>query len=406
MYSPYSYVRLAVLGILVTTAAPVYAIGITPPSWKPRELVASAIASSTFHEGADRVLAYDNHGNPGIAFYDNVDDSLRYARFVPGFGWNHQTVDGGFGFDTGQYPSLAYDRYERPAISYFDFNPNSDLKFAHFDGTAWNIETVDSVGEVGSFSSLTFDLLGRAAIAYRDINNVSLEYVIDSDGDFSFLDETPVTVTSGIDEGFYPTLAFDPLNRPMIAHQHSGNKDLRFSVEEPGLGWLTRSVDTTGNTGNHPSLDIDPDTGFPAIAYFDEDTDNLRYAAWDGGAWVLTTVNPGGGEGRFPSLAFDPADGNPAIAYQGNSFLKLAWHDGSAWQTQIVEQANPAQGTVTSLAFNEFGHGFPSIAYINPIDGNWYFSEDPPAAVPEPVSILLLAIGAGALSVRRRNRRA
>ena len=64
----------------------------------------------------DRVLAYDHHGNPGIAFYDVVDNDLRYARRVPGVGWVHSAVDT-TGF-VGLHPSLAYDRYERPAISY------------------------------------------------------------------------------------------------------------------------------------------------------------------------------------------------------------------------------------------------------------------------------------------------
>ena len=70
--------------------------------------------------------------------------------------------------------------------------------------------------------------------------------------------------------------------------------------------------------------------------------------------------------GVYPSLAFDPADGNPAIAYCDitNGDLKLAWHDGSTWQTQTVDAVGNV-GCTPSLAFNDYGSGFPSIAYFD-----------------------------------------
>jgi uncharacterized protein YjbI with pentapeptide repeats len=41
----------------------------------------------------------------------------------------------------------------------------------------------------------------------------------------------------------------------------TGNGDLRFSVREPGIGWVTATVDSAGSTGWHPSMAIDPDNG-------------------------------------------------------------------------------------------------------------------------------------------------
>ena len=360
-----------------------WTIGTTQPNWKPFETVTDTLASQINHAGSDRTLAYDHHGNPGIAFYDDVNEVLRYARRVPGVGWVHSEVDGTG--DVGKYPSLAYDRYERPAISYFD-ETNDNLKYAHFNGTAWQVETMaDSADRVGQYTSLEFDLLGRPAVAYRDITNTSLKYISDTDGDLSLADETPITIVNDFNEGLYASLVFDPLNRPMITHHASSpDFDLRFSVLESGLGWVTTTVDSTGDTGRHPSIAIDPDSGYPAIAYQLNGADDLRYAAWDGDSWDLTTVDSSGDVGSSPSLAFDPADGNPAIAYlrSTNWDLKLS----------------------PSLAFNDFGTGFPSIAYFNSQgsgSGHLYFIEDPPA-LPEPGSLTLLSIGVAAALIRRR----
>jgi hypothetical protein len=382
------------------------AIGTTPPSWQPRETVTSTLADYASMQGADRSLAYDHHGNPGIAFSDVVNNDLRYARRVPGVGWIQAAVDtlGGVGY----YASLAYDRYERPAISYYDAT-FGDLKYARWSGTAWQLESVDTTGFVGLYTSLAFDLLGRPAIAYQDQTNSSLKYVQDTDGDFSLVDETPVTVVNQFEEGQYVSLVFDPWNRPMIAQIDNTNVDLRFSVQEPGIGWATTTVDSTGLTGSYPSIAIDPDTGFPAIAYYDLTATALRYAAWDGDTWNRTTVDATGDVGESLSLAFDPADGNPAIAYYDatNGNLKLAWHNGSIWQTQSVDAVGNV-GVSPSLAFNDYGSGFASIAYFDTgFPGSLFFIEDPPGAgVPEPESVMVLAIGLALCTGWRKHRRA
>lgn len=384
--------QLLVATLSVFSAVPASAITATP-SWKPKETVDLQTAELSL-DGGGRVLAFDHHGNPSIAFVDDNDFSLDYARRVPGIGWVDVEIDS----SSTASPSVAFDRYERPAISYESLN---SVKFAHFDGSVWQTETVDSVSTIGT--SLAFDLLGRPAIAYEDFSDFSLKYVLDTDGDFSFVGETPVTVSNVLMEGIFPSLAFDPLNRPMIAHgSFAPDEELRFSVQEPGIGWVTTTVDANpGASASLASLAIDPDTGYPAIAH-GGGTAGLRFAAWNGDDWDLTTIDPTTNAGVRLSLAFDPADGHPAISYNDETAeeLNFAWHNGSIWQTQTVDS-----GTTflqSSVAFNDFGNGFASIAYVD-ASHDLFYVEDPPAVVPESASALLMLIGLASGFLRRRD---
>ena len=97
------------------------------------------------------------------------------------------------------------------------------------------------------------------------------------------------------------------------------------------------------------------------------------------------------------SLAFDPSDGRPAIAYSKSSDLYFAWYDGASWQTQLVDEDVSVVGPGLTLAFNDYGTGFPSIAYYgyDPATSEYslYFIDDP-AGVPEPTTLMLVLGGA------------
>ena len=388
--------RWLTIVVFAVSSAPAFAITGTP-SWKPKETV-DPFAQGSGSDAADRMLAYDHHGNPGISFIDGIDLSLDYARRVPGVGWASVEVDP----NGGQYPSLAFDRYERPAISYTEATSPADLRFAHFDGSVWQLETASF--EQSSFTSLAFDILGRPAIAYAAGASLTLKYVHDTDGDLTFTDETPVTVSAGSFTGVFPSLAFDSTNRPMIAHGDISANELLFSVEEPGIGWVTSTVVSNPAAGaSLPSLAVDPDTDFPAIA-FGGGASGLQYAEWNGVNWGVDPVDPNSGVGSRVSLAFDPADGHPAISYENDINVtkqqNFAWHNGSIWQAQTVDTGGNIY-LQSSLAFNDFGNGFASIAFLDE-SGQLSFIEDPPAVVPEPASVLLMLIALVNVSAKRR----
>jgi hypothetical protein len=362
------------------------------------------------HVGADRVLAFDHHGDPGVAYaLASPDTWLMYARRVPGAGWQSVIADGG---NRGKYPSLAFDRRELPRIGYQAWTNDTAL-IATFNGTAWSAQSAEpttGIGFSGEHASLAFDSTGKMAYAYyNDKGGFSpggLRYIKDTDGDGLVTDETSVGITNTFqDQGYYPTLAFDPQDRPMIAHYNNDTADLEFAVLDTGLGWVNTIVDSTNFTGTHLSMAIDPDNGYPAISYHDATLGDLRYAAWNGTSWVRTTVDSAGIVGLYTSLAFDPSDGRPAISYydQTNGNLKLAWFNGASWLTQNVDTTGNV-GVTTSLAFNPFGDGFPAIVYGDSAN-NLYFIVDPPASVPEPQTAFMLAVSTIVTSARFRRRR-
>jgi hypothetical protein len=122
-------------------------------------------------------------------------------------------------------------------------------------------------------------------------------------------------------------------------------------------GWQIQTVDSAGNVGEFPSIAINPVSGLPAISYYDYTNSNLKYAVLDvWGSWTNETVDEYGGDaGEFSSLAFDSA-GHPHIGYyraQTPYSLKYATWDGSAWQTQYVDQDNSGSWLSLALDSNE-----------------------------------------------------
>lgn len=279
----------------------------------------------------------------------------------------------------GSQTSLAYDKAGNPAISYV-VNVAGDLKYARKVAGAWSIFTVDGVRDAlgSSATSLKFDNFGNPAISYHDSTNLDLRFArgnlpgVPDGWATTFIDGT------GTNVGVWSALAFDRSERPMIAYFNNETFDLKFARFD-GSAWSTQTVDGAAtNVGRWPSIAADI-FGNPAIAYEDFTNGALKiaYDANGNGSFAdageIATVDPGGTGTTAPvvgsnsSIAFDPL-GRPAISYVDatNNDLKYALRVPElGWVITTVDTAGPGafSDAPTSLAFGP--DGTPAIAYID-----------------------------------------
>lgn len=386
--------KIVLLTSLSFSASQGFAVTSTP-FWK----------SPTFIGGADRLLqqgdrffAYDNLGVPNIATTNGTDVSLH--RQVPGLGWRSRSV--AFSPGNANGVSIAINRREQPAISYGD---SAGLHYVSWD--AFNNFFIDSLVDDSSISSrnysggtsMAFDLTGRPAIAAVSTAGGTW-YVTDNNGDGTLTNSDTVEQAISFSD-YRPTLTFDGLNHPIIAGIDGSFLDV--AIKDPFIGWSPTTVANALGTPIEPtsvangSVAIDPDDGLPAVAWTNQATGNLHYAKWNlfSNSWVteIAAAPTAGLRLSNESLAFDPGDGHPAISYSDNlGQLFFAYHNGVAWNTQLILDNSPDVPLRTSLDFNEYGHGFPAIAYIDG-SGSVLFTVDPPlAAIPEPTALALACL--------------
>ncbi|MDY7080602.1 MAG: hypothetical protein SXV54_27285 [Chloroflexota bacterium] len=276
--------------------------------------------------------------------------------------WHIETLDGGA--DVGKFTSLALDSLGRAHISYSDWDDASDkydLKYVWHDGTSWQIETVDGEGW-SEYSSLALDGSDRPRISYYDYGNLGYAW---RDGAIWHIE----TVDSK--GGYYTSLALDSAGQPHISYQGNFgdlpdvNWDLKYAWHD-GAGWRVETVDDEGDVGFNTSLALDG-AGWPHISYYDYALNNVKYAWYDGTSWHIEVVDSVGGS--FNSLALD-GSGRPHISYYSDAALKYAWHDGVSWHIEAVDSV--VGFTHTSLALDGLDRPHISYGYNSDLKYAWY----------------------------------
>jgi len=143
-------------------------------------------------------------------------------------------------------------------------------------------------------------------------------------------------------------------------------------VTNAGAKWVTETVDSDGDVGEHSSLAIDAD-GNVHIAYFDNSNGSLNYALYDG-TWNIEVVdNSSAKVGLNPSLVLDD-EGYAHISYYDDTnvrILKYATNREGSWTNNAVDSIGNV-GSYSSIGVDENGSAY--IVYFNNATRNLRFA--------------------------------
>ena len=247
-------------------------------------------------------LILDADNQPHILYYNSVLGDLVYARNTTGV-WTFETVEA-IG-NVGMSPALAIDQYDQLHACYYDAT-NGDLKYARRSGGVWTVEAVDTTGNVGSTSSIAVTETGIPHISYYDATLQDLRYATQSDGVW-----TKSTLDAAGPFGSCSSIGVSNGNVSIAYRDASvGAPRLRY-VSGSGSTWTYETVDATGDPGVGARIDLNA-FGEPRIAYFDQATQQLRYAVKGAGTWS-TSLIAGNATGAL-SLAHSEMD-QPILSY-------------------------------------------------------------------------------------------
>jgi hypothetical protein len=223
----------------------------------------------------------------------------------------------------------------------------------------WHIELVDNEGPIGEHASLKLDSAERPHVAYMyDSDSGPIDFL-----KYAYRDEDAWHVEVVDDEGqvgWGCSLALDSLDRPHISYYdlydefQEPTQDLNYAYYD-GSSWHIETVDSEGNVGGSSSLALDS-LDRPRISYtYLESSINthLRYAWFDGSEWHIETVDSEGSVGGG-QLALDSLE-HPHIAYEDctNSNAKYAHYDGTEWHVETADSEH-GTGNNPSLALDSF----------------------------------------------------
>lgn len=120
-------------------------------------------------------LTVDASGAAHIGWHDAAGGGLYYSTNLSG-SWTTVPLDVVEGMTLGRFSAMAIHRPTgRLHVAYYD-ETNRDLKYARKDpGAAWSRKVLDLTGDVGSHPSIAVDDSGAVHIAYRDETNKRLK---------------------------------------------------------------------------------------------------------------------------------------------------------------------------------------------------------------------------------------
>ena len=329
------------------------------------------------------------NGNPAIAYYDTMNDDLKYMRALDAAG---TTWGAPISIDTtgnvGVYTSLAVVN-GNPAISYYD-SSNLDLKYVRAldtNGATWGAPvTLDSSGSVGTHTSLAV-VNGNPAIGYYDSTNRFLKYVRANTPSGTLMADwdAPVTLTNTNASYLGQNISLVVVNGHPAMSYFTGDAggSLYYVRSTTASGSLAadwtglKIIEEIGAVGFYPSMAVV--NGHPAVSYTDDTLHVLKYSrALDanGTNWGTPAILDSIGTGFVEqNISLVVINGNPAISYYDGTpddlkYVRSTTASGTLaadWSTPVTLDSIGDVGQFTSLAAV---NGNPAISYYDDTEGN------------------------------------
>lgn len=325
-------------------------------------LLVTTTVDDTSGTGMYNSIVISKLGQPWIAYYNENDRTLRYARLNENGIWDKGTIDSSQG--VGRYNSIAVAPNGDLGVAYYD--ANEQLKFAVWSGSSWTVETVGAMKpgttSVGYFSD------GTPVIVYMNENS-KLTYAMKTNGTWTktVIDEQPATISSA---------AVDAHDALQVAYVRAVDDALIYGILSNGV-WAKEEVDPGMRVDYALSLKVDFRSK-PHITYYDTLDDQLMYASNTTGAWTFKVLDDQYEAGRGNVVAVNGYAKVIVLYVQTLSsdvkYLAMTTNINAAWDVHSVSGTLVGVGKENAIAID--GNGVTHIAYCNETSRKLYYAND------------------------------
>ncbi len=260
--------------------------------------------------------------------------------------------------DVGRGPALVEDDSGNWLVSYID---NGGLSYGFHNGTSWATSEACNSSECdGIGSSLAMGPDGEVRIIHYNTSDSSILLSTSDGSEWG----TSVLAGTGDVSSSYPGSSIIFRGEEMhVYHVNASSGTLDQLLKHPA-GAKTHVPDgegdgSSGDVGQYSSMALDGN-GREHISYFNDTSDSLEYAKFDGASWSSEVIDTGLSI-DVSSIAVD-SDGNPHIAYSDSSHdtLRYAHYNGSGWEKSTVDDVT---NEIFDASIEINASGMPVIAY-------------------------------------------